>query len=152
MVSGSQHSLSANRNCETNSPPYGYGGRRADITVFPVRIIMSPTSSSRLFAGRNARSATLRTNSSPLFAGAPVAAAGQAGEEGYATLLVRTKPEPARRGEREPARRDAAYCDRRAGTEAGGMFARAVTAPRHILLLAAVLVGLAGCGKPRQDA
>ena len=32
------------------------------------------------------------------------------------------------------------------------MFARAVTAPRHILLLAAVLVGLAGCGKPRQDA
>src|ERR1700712_3888714 len=29
--------------------------------VFPVRIIMSPTSSSTFFAGRNARSATLRT-------------------------------------------------------------------------------------------
>src|SRR3954452_9707120 len=29
--------------------------------VFPVRIIMSPTSSSRFFVGRNARSATLRT-------------------------------------------------------------------------------------------
>src|SRR5687767_13694449 len=32
--------------------------------VFPVRIIMSPTSSSRFFVGRNARSATLRTKAS----------------------------------------------------------------------------------------
>src|SRR3954451_22399870 len=59
--SGNQQSFRAKRNCETNSPPYGYGGRRADNTVFPVRIIMSPTSSSKFFVGRNARSATLRT-------------------------------------------------------------------------------------------
>src|SRR6266480_5201510 len=59
--SGNQHNFNANKNCETNSPPYGYGGRRADNTVFPVRIIMSPTSSSKFFVGRNARSATLRT-------------------------------------------------------------------------------------------
>ena len=59
--SGNQHSRSANRNCETNSPPYGYGGRRADQIVLPVRIIMSPNSSSRFRAGTNARSATLRT-------------------------------------------------------------------------------------------
>src|SRR5687767_5433995 len=44
-----------------NSPPYGYGGRRADIIVFPVKIIMSPTCSSRFLVGRNARSATART-------------------------------------------------------------------------------------------
>src|SRR5205814_1369523 len=53
--------FNANKNCETNSPPYGYGGRNADKTVLPVRIIMSPTSSSKFFVGRNARSATLRT-------------------------------------------------------------------------------------------
>src|SRR3982074_2580301 len=58
---GNQHNFNANKNCDTNSPPYGYGGRRADNTVFPVRIIMSPTSSSKFFVGRNARSATLRT-------------------------------------------------------------------------------------------
>src|SRR6266446_270127 len=58
---GNQHNFNANKNCETNSPPYGYGGRNADKTVLPVRIIMSPTSSSKFFVGRNARSATLRT-------------------------------------------------------------------------------------------
>src|SRR5436190_19310404 len=58
---GNQHNFNANKNCETNSPPYGYGGRNADNTVMPVRIIMSPTSSSKFFVGRNARSATLRT-------------------------------------------------------------------------------------------
>src|SRR3954453_15557244 len=61
MSSGNQHSRSANRNWLTNSPPYGYGGRRAETIVLPVRIIMSPTSSRRFFVGRNARSATLRT-------------------------------------------------------------------------------------------
>src|SRR4051794_41845143 len=61
MSSGNQHRRSANRNWDTNSPPYGYGGLRADTIVLPVRIIMSPTSSSRFFVGRNARSATLRT-------------------------------------------------------------------------------------------
>src|SRR2546423_13187788 len=61
MSSGNQHSLSANRNWLTNSPPYGFGGRSADMIVLPVRIIMSPTCSSRFFVGRNARSATART-------------------------------------------------------------------------------------------
>src|ERR1700712_2931674 len=69
MSRGSQHKRSAKRNWPTNSDPYGYGGRRADTIVFPVRIIMSPTSSSRLFAGANARSATVlttRSRTSPL--------------------------------------------------------------------------------------
>src|SRR3954467_15213027 len=57
-ISGNQHRRRANRNCWTNSPPYGYGGLRADTIVLPVRIIMSPTSSSRPLAGRKARSAT----------------------------------------------------------------------------------------------
>src|SRR5688572_30716029 len=61
MSRGNQHSRSAKRNCPMNSPPYGYGGLRADIIVLPVRIIMSPTCSSRFFVGRNALSATART-------------------------------------------------------------------------------------------
>ena len=35
--SGNQQRRSAKRNWPTNSPPYGYGGRRADTIVFPVR-------------------------------------------------------------------------------------------------------------------
>src|ERR1043165_7853998 len=69
MSRGSQQRRSANRNRPTNSLPYGYGGRRAETRVLPVRIIMSPTSSSRLLAGANARSATLlttRSRTSPL--------------------------------------------------------------------------------------
>src|SRR5881227_2567405 len=58
---GNQHNFNAKRNWLTNSPPYGYGGRRADMIVLPVRIIMSPTSSSRLLTGKNPRSATERT-------------------------------------------------------------------------------------------
>src|SRR5215212_7853394 len=50
-----------NRNCCTNSVPYGYGGRRADAMVFPVRIIMSPTCSSRFLVGKKTRSAAART-------------------------------------------------------------------------------------------
>src|SRR3954452_7829634 len=63
--SGNQHNFNANRNWPTNSLPYGYGGLRADMIVLPVRIIMSPTSSSRFLTGKNPRSATLRTNWSP---------------------------------------------------------------------------------------
>src|SRR5262245_16618701 len=62
-ISGNQHRRSAKRNCCTNSPPYGYGGLRADTIVLPVRIIMSPTSSSRPLAGAKARSATPLTTS-----------------------------------------------------------------------------------------
>src|SRR6476659_122201 len=56
---GNQHNRSANKNCDTNSPPYGYGGRNADTTVLPVKNIMSPTSSSRFLVGMKARSATV---------------------------------------------------------------------------------------------
>src|ERR671914_242452 len=85
-TSGNQHSLSAKRNWLTNSPPYGYGGRRADMMVLPVRIIMSPTSSSRLLAGRKARSATLRTTLPLKRAGAgELALPALDGREPYAT-------------------------------------------------------------------
>src|SRR5215212_2652554 len=50
-----------NRNCWTNSVPYGYSGRSADTIVLPVRIIMSPTCSSRFLVGKKTRSAALRT-------------------------------------------------------------------------------------------
>src|SRR5918997_2743459 len=49
------------RNCWTNSVPYGYGGRSAETSVLPVRIIMSPTCSSRFLVGRKTRSAAART-------------------------------------------------------------------------------------------
>src|SRR5215210_6438183 len=61
MVSGSQQRRSMNRNCCTNSVPYGYGGRSAETSVLPVRIIMSPTCSSRFLVGKKTRSAALRT-------------------------------------------------------------------------------------------
>src|SRR5215217_5309684 len=92
--SGNQHSRRANMNWDTNSPPYGYGGRMADTMVFPVRIIMSPTSSSRPFAGRNALSATPRTNSLPLcvapFVGAIL---GRQTTDGVLKGQTRTRPE-----------------------------------------------------------
>jgi hypothetical protein len=62
MRSGNQQRRSAKRNCCTNSVPYGYGGRIADMIVFPVRIIQSPTGTSRFLVGRKALSATARTN------------------------------------------------------------------------------------------
>src|SRR6266567_5486723 len=37
-TNGNQHNFNANKNCPTNSPPYGYGGRTADTIVFPVKI------------------------------------------------------------------------------------------------------------------
>ena len=89
--SGNQHSRSANRNCETNSPPYGYGGLSAETIVLPVRIIMSPISSSRFLAGMNARSATLRTISTN-----PSSGCGQTRIELYA-MQTRRGAAPGRR-------------------------------------------------------
>src|ERR671917_538748 len=37
-ISGNQHSFSANRNWETNSPPYGYGGRRGGTVGLPAPV------------------------------------------------------------------------------------------------------------------
>src|SRR5215212_8166607 len=78
--------LSAKRNCWTNSVPYGYGGRIADMIVLPVRIIMSPTCSSRFFVGKNALSATARTNYPPL-----------SGAEHYATCMWRASADALRK-------------------------------------------------------
>src|SRR4029079_15743887 len=61
MSSGNQQRRSANRNCCTNSPPYGYGGRIAETIVLPVKIIMSPISSKTPRVGVISRSAPLRT-------------------------------------------------------------------------------------------
>src|SRR4051794_20210844 len=84
--SGNQHSFNAKRNWLTNSPPYGYGGLRADMIVLPVRIIMSPTSSSRFLTGKNPRSATLRTKwSLPLC---------DPGHEAYVTPRDRANNQP----------------------------------------------------------
>src|SRR5215218_9548915 len=80
IVSGSQQSRSMNRNCCTNSVPYGYGGRRADTRVFPVRIIMSPTCSSRFLVGKNTRSAAARTTPSSPPLRKPMACTGGAPE------------------------------------------------------------------------
>ncbi len=56
-IIGNQHRRSAKRNCETNSPPYGYGGRMADTMVLPVRMPIEPIVSMKSRMGRNARSA-----------------------------------------------------------------------------------------------
>src|SRR5215217_7471100 len=80
IVSGSQQSRSMNRNCCTNSVPYGYGGRRADTRVFPVRIIMSPTCSSRFLVGKKTRSAAARTTPSSPPLRKPMACTGGAPE------------------------------------------------------------------------
>ncbi len=59
-MSGNQQIFSANMNCAANSDPYGYGGLTAETTVFPVRIIMLPTSSRKPLIGRNDLSAAAR--------------------------------------------------------------------------------------------
>src|SRR4051794_1884777 len=83
---GNQHNFNAKRNWLTNSPPYGYGGRRADMIVLPVKIIMSPTSSSRFLTGKNPRSATERTKlASPLVTWSPKA---------YVTVGERANQQP----------------------------------------------------------
>src|SRR5436190_8419446 len=81
ISSGNQHSLRANRNWLTNSPPYGYGGRRADTSVLPVRIIMSPTCSSRFLVGKKTLSAAARTILSPSPASGRGAGSTRAPEE-----------------------------------------------------------------------
>src|SRR5437764_4596398 len=119
--------------------------------VFPVRIIMSPTSSSRLLAGRNARSATLLTNVSPPVRGRPDGLRYLPRPEPYATCTASAKPEPcpgASAAPPRPLRAGRGGRDLRGPAYAGGMFARAVPGPRHIAVLALALAGgLAGCGQ-----
>src|SRR5947209_15016975 len=92
---GNQHNRSANKNWFTNSPPYGYGGRNADTNVFPVKIIMSPTCSSRFFVGKNARSATARTMTDAPPWTAPTSYAGARHEAyGIARLDDNSQPPP----------------------------------------------------------
>src|SRR3954447_5400069 len=66
----------------TNSPPYGYGGRKAETSVLPVRIIMSPTCSKRFLVGRKTLSAVARTNF-PLLPASGRAAHGTCAPEEY---------------------------------------------------------------------
>src|SRR3954471_9332450 len=79
----------------TNSPPYGYGGRSADMTVFPVRIIMSPTCSSRFLVGRNARSAAARTTLSSSLLGR-AAGGADCDWEAYAIRVTGANRQPLR--------------------------------------------------------
>src|SRR3954447_20232473 len=133
---GNQHSFNAKRNWLTNSLPYGYGGRRADMIVLAVKIIMSPTSSSRFLTGKNPRSATLRTNWSPPLRG-PAA------------------PSVCHHPSRCQPATDVAPC----GGEAARKIWRADTFPpamgmgRRATLVGALLaLGVAGCGGgDRQD-
>src|SRR5437763_10481129 len=57
---GNQHNFNANRNCDTNSAPYGYGGLIAATTVFPVKITIFPTSSNKDLVGKKVFSAAVR--------------------------------------------------------------------------------------------
>src|SRR4029079_17284212 len=123
--------------------------------VFPVRIIMSPTSSSRLLAGRKALSATLRTNLSPPHRGCPGGPRWSSRREGYFTFQRSIKPEhAATRAASLPAtgRSPTRKFHLHRALRAGGMFARAVSAPRLIVPLIAVLVALSGCGGEAQNA
>src|SRR2546423_12508315 len=97
ISSGNQHSRSANMNWFTNSPPYGYGGRSADTSVLPVRIIMSPTCSSRFLVGKKTLTAAARTISlPPLHADAARAAPAPPEENGIARPGYHTEPAPTR--------------------------------------------------------
>src|SRR5215210_7105509 len=116
--------------------------------VFPVRIIMSPTSSSRLFAGRKALSATLRTNLSPPHRRRPDGPRWSSRREGYATYQRSIKPEHALTRAACPGRK----FHRRDAFGADGMFARAVSAPRLIVLLIAAAAAISGCGGEAQVA
>src|SRR3954452_15274767 len=149
ISSGNQHSRSAKRNWMTNSPPYGYGGLIADKIVLPVRIIMSPTCSSRFLVGRNARSATARTTPWPSHdKGQPVCPlpraqkttgsvlGGQPGTVAYPAKL--------RVGFRSPWHGPPAVS---AGGAQGG---RGVRVAGAMALSAALLVS--ACGGKRQDA
>src|SRR5262245_44084220 len=121
--------------------------------VFTVRTIMSPTSSSRLFAGTNALSATLRTNLSPPMRECPDGTRWSSRREGYATYQRSIKPEHALTRAASSESRSA--CVRRKfhlrePFGADGMFARAVSAPRLIPLLIAAVVAVSGCGGSSQ--
>src|SRR5919204_318028 len=149
ISSGNQQSLSANRNWFTNSPPYGYGGRIADKMVLPVRIIMSPTCSSRFLVGRNARSATARTTpSAPPVNRAPRASPLLRGER----LRDRFWP-----GNREPSRtpprklRRKRACPWYVATALDARGAQGMRAGGAVLAAVAALA-VSACGEPANQA
>src|SRR3954470_10454651 len=128
-----------NRNCCTNSVPYGYGGRRADTMVFPVRIIMSPTCSSRFLVGKKTRSAAARTTpvTPPLRKPMPCLGTAPEGTVTGATPMVSGYVPRAVRAWRIYGR----------GQAAGGARCAAMVSGLCVLALA-----LAGCGGgERQD-
>ena len=105
---------------------------------------MSPTSSSRLLAGRKARSATLRTNPLPLVAARPGGSLPSAGVKVMPRHQHSIKPEHALT--RSPK------FHRRGTLRAGGMFARAVSAPRRSRCCRALVALSAAAAASRQDA
>src|SRR3954447_14348935 len=141
MSSGNQHRRSANRNWDTNSPPYGYGGGTGDTMGFAVRIIISPAFSSRFFVGRNARSATLRTTQ-PLLRDNPCAR-----RPGRAANFMPQIPAL-------PTGNRCAQMKQRVAKRPCGTFRRAVRGSRWMLAVpVATLVAVSGCGGgERQDA
>src|SRR4051795_6805703 len=104
--------------------------------VLPVRIIMSPTSSSKFLTGKNPRSATLRTTWSPPVRGRPAQAYATAPSHANRQLIVRCLYNESTRRFWRP-----------------GTFPPAMGMGRRATALAAlVALGLAGCGGgERQD-
>ena len=69
--SGSQHEAQREQELRHELPAdTGYGGRSAEEIVLPVRIIMSPTSSSRFLAGSSARCKSPSSRPPPPIVGA----------------------------------------------------------------------------------
>src|SRR3954468_10806302 len=100
--------------------------------VLPVRIIMSPTSSSRFFVGRNARSATLRTKASLSRPQDQLVPSAHNLCEGPPTCQPGTEPQR--------------------NLHQAGSFPRAVSRRTITGLCAATAVAIAGCGGgERQD-
>src|ERR1700733_7346216 len=122
-------------NCPTNSLPYGYGGRTADTSVLPVRIIMLPTSSSRPLTGAYPRSATALIKA--LWPPGSSPAAGP--DEAYGPTGANDKWEPSRLSART---RRSSTPDQRDGGLAGQRPTAAVenrlSRPRQLVCSAAV--------------
>src|SRR5215210_7652893 len=137
MVSGSQQRRSMNRNCCTNSVPYGYGGRSAETSVLPVRIIMSPTCSSRFLVGKKTRSAALRTTGHTPPRRKPMACTVPPPE---GTVVGQA---PGRCPVRSHAFTGASPRSR--------WYVRAAVRAWRMHVVAVCLLALAGCGGERQD-
>src|SRR3954454_15921925 len=115
------------------------------MTVFPVRIIMSPTCSSRFFVGRNARSAAARTT---LSSSLMDRAAGRADcdREAYAIRVTGANREPF------PLHRDGGcpwYVPAALGRNPA---AQRTIGLRALVPVTVAAIALSGCGSKEQSA